>query len=135
MQVAGGRTFRVNIIIYPLNLFGCQFERIGNGFDRDTVVLPVQAKIHFIVWKRKIKLILPLFERIGIGRGRATPNFIRHIQVPVEGYLCASVWVCGEYKNYPAAYLLSLLIFAIYFDVLRFFNRISREVSDKLVIH
>ena len=81
MQVAGGEALGVDVIEDPLNLIGRQAGRLGRLGSRKTVVLGIKAKVHLVVWERKIKLVLPLGQGIRVGGGGSAADVLRHPEV------------------------------------------------------
>src|ERR1700722_6451637 len=71
MEITGGAARSIDHLVDASHLLGGQLDCGSDFFGQKTMVLRIEAQIHAVVGERKIKLLLRLIQRIGVGRWRS----------------------------------------------------------------
>ena len=97
MQVLSCGSLGGNILVHQPYLLGSQVGCVSNRSRADTVIFSIETKVHPIVGKRKIKLILALGEGVGVGSRRSAPYFFGNAEIFREHIHLGFIEVCNRF--------------------------------------
>ena len=77
MEVAGGGSFGVDVVVDAFYLVWCQVYGGGYLFGVIAVVFAVEAQVHFVVGQGEIEFVLALGHGVGVGGRRTVADGFR----------------------------------------------------------